>query len=746
MALLGFETLTWNVWLMGWLGLSAGFLLFWGGVVYLLSRLKGALSGPRLITALLGAILWGGLGWLLTTPAGLSRITLELYADGVWSPNIFTATWEDNGLWDAPLTLATGEAVSGTLEIAATEPDRPTSDHEVWLVEASWPDGRKLALDEFQAEPGWEPHQINWGKYRDQPVWVSRSPLREGGGAAILRWQGRIAGPLTLIFAKHNRAGAVMVRWNGQEQAFDLYAPDVEFKSINLRVHGSAVWRTSLPITALGKEISLETQAGPNGARPIIEKINLTGIPGQIVSAAGDQLLEALQVHYGELVPTTTGVQLVGIAPDDLQAVFLSGPLAIDSIWRRAMPWLENGLVGLHLAVVGSLLVGSLTRRLQSNTLTNLNLVVTSLLAALVMGELALWMYLPPANKYYALEPNHHVVFNPYPGVMPGITGESHYVINSEGIRGDEFSAKDDYRILVIGGSTAQCIYLDQAEAWPQLLQTKLNQARPEWPVWVGNIGKSGHTSYEHIAHMQYLLPQYPDLDAVILLVGANDLGLVTRLGEAYGPDYLTTPGMKQVIMSRAFDILPTQNPDLLPYYQHRAAWCLMSKVKQTRQTTTATNIELEDEAGKNYIARRRARKEAIIEDRLPDLSLGLAAYHKNINTIIDLAQAHGIRLILMTQPAMWRSDLRPAEEDLLWFGWRADLIVYYSVEALAAGMAVHNEKLLEICQQRQVECIDLASALPQDTTVFYDDVHFNESGAEQAAGVIANYLLRAER
>jgi hypothetical protein len=40
------------------------------------------------------------------------------------------------------------------------------------------------------------------------------------------------------------------------------------------------------------------------------------------------------------------------------------------------------------------------------------------------------------------------------------------------------------------------------------------------------------------------------------------------------------------------------------------------------------------------------------------------------------------------------------------------------------------------------VECIDLATTLEKDTTVFYDDVHFNESGAQKVSKTVSNYFL----
>ena len=85
----------------------------------------------------------------------------------------------------------------------------------------------------------------------------------------------------------------------------------------------------------------------------------------------------------------------------------------------------------------------------------------------------------------------------------------------------------------------------------------------------------------------------------------------------------------------------------------------------------------------------------------------------------------------------------------LLWFGWKdrepwEGATEYYSVTALATGMAAYNRTLLETCAAENVECIDLAAALPQDASAFYDDCHFNEHGARLAADVVAEHLSLA--
>ena len=242
---------------------------------------------------------------------------------------------------------------------------------------------------------------------------------------------------------------------------------------------------------------------------------------------------------------------------------------------------------------------------------------------------------------------------------------------------------------------------------------------------------------------MKYLLPQYPEIDAVIVLSGLNDLSLRLSQGDTYDPNYWASPVTEQALIKRAFFWLVKPDP-YRPYYQHSATWRLAEQVQesQLQLAKTVEDVNTDEDA---IVERREQRKNGPLVDKLPDLSSSLDEYSRNINLMIDLAEAHHVRLILMTQPTLWRSDLTPAEKELLWFGWGPNRKFFYSIEALKEGMSAYNNKLLEICQQRQVECLDLASALPADTTVFYDDVHFNESGARQVAQVVANYLMQRD-
>jgi len=60
--------------------------------------------------------------------------------------------------------------------------------------------------------------------------------------------------------------------------------------------------------------------------------------------------------------------------------------------------------------------------------------------------------------------------------------------------------------------------------------------------------------------------------------------------------------------------------------------------------------------------------------------------------------------------------------------------------------MSEFNAETLDICADHALSCFDLAAVLPSDTTVFYDDLHFNEQGAGAVAGALAPFLAEVLR
>jgi lysophospholipase L1-like esterase len=254
----------------------------------------------------------------------------------------------------------------------------------------------------------------------------------------------------------------------------------------------------------------------------------------------------------------------------------------------------------------------------------------------------------------------------------------------------------------------------------------------------------SGKTTRHHIIALKYLPLKKLKIDAVILLVGINDFSKRLSRDKHYNPAYMTRPEANEQLLAETFKSRNLKDPDV--FFHKSKILQLLRKLKKMK-----SRQDIQDHLYEAYIKWRKHRRNAAeIRDKLPDLSSALNEYANNINTIVDLSEENGIRLISMTQPAMWKSGLSKDLQALLWLGGIGDFQkksgkAYYSVEALEKGLKFYNDILLRISQKRDVECINLASMLKKDTTVFYDDVHFNESGARQVAEILSDYISHTQ-
>jgi lysophospholipase L1-like esterase len=373
--------------------------------------------------------------------------------------------------------------------------------------------------------------------------------------------------------------------------------------------------------------------------------------------------------------------------------------------------------------------------------------------------EVLLRVVIPPTRDFAVQIPHTRKFFNPGPGIMPGVEGVNRYEANSRGIRGREFGPDDsEFRILAVGGSTTECLYLDQSEMWTQHLEQELNRTRDGRGVWVGNVGSSGMTSRDHILHVKYLPPQYPRIDLITVLVGANDVTAALSQGDHFRPAVpLSDPDAERQQIRRAFRVAPgrIQDPrtayllaDNAAWYKTTAIWQVLKRARLATAGVTADESPLAQDPQGHAFTRWRANRRGAssVIDTLPDLGAALDEYRMNLHTIIDLAQSQSIPIVFLTQPMLWKADITQAEEELLWLGGQGNFQAepnhaYYSARALAEAMARYNEVLKEVCEARTVQCIDLAAEIEPTTDNFFDDAHYTEAGSRKVGLVIARHL-----
>lgn len=393
-------------------------------------------------------------------------------------------------------------------------------------------------------------------------------------------------------------------------------------------------------------------------------------------------------------------------------------------------------------------------RRLIIWTGTALLLLVSGVVAVGI-AETAVRLLGPRETRYYIWPANTHRELAADARHFPGITGVARFTTNSLGLRGEEIPADSSaVRVLAVGGSTTENLFLDDSETWMALLQRGIDPLPDGRRVWVGSAGRSGMNARDHVVQLGRLLEQLPRIDLVVVLVGVNDVTVTLAQGDTFRPPPpLTDPAALARAEARAFAIVPGAMHEAITtarsgaWYHRMALWQLAARIRaDLRKRSRTVGLEQDPRGGSFRRWREYRSRATTLRDTLPDLSIALRQYGRNLDSLATLAATFGVPMVFLTQPSMWRGDLDSASTRLLWFGGLGDFqrqqsSTYFSVAALARAMAAFNGELLASCARTGARCLDLAALVPRDSLHFYDDVHFNESGAAAVGAALVPWI-----
>jgi hypothetical protein len=233
----------------------------------------------------------------------------------------------------------------------------------------------------------------------------------------------------------------------------------------------------------------------------------------------------------------------------------------------------------------------------------------------------------------------------------------------------------------------------------------------------------------------------------MVVLVGINELSRRFAMDLEYRVEPVESADYTRELMRQAFQDLPK------PYrpgssLRRTELWQTLRIAKVIVMVRAGLDTHVQDQHGANLAEWRRRRKSAsLVHAAVPDLTSALDEYRHRLGSLISIARAQRARIILMTQPTIWRADLTPDLDDLLWMGGIGDFQGsggrgYYTPAALESAMGEFNRTLLDVCRVTGADCLDLANVLVKNTSTFYDNVHLNESGAAATARTVAEYLI----
>lgn len=383
------------------------------------------------------------------------------------------------------------------------------------------------------------------------------------------------------------------------------------------------------------------------------------------------------------------------------------------------------------LLVILYLLAIPFVIRTRTAELAWLTVVVSTVLAVAAANALAYrWMPQPLVENYPW--PPMSRVRDVSPSIV-GVKGPAKFTINRLGVRGPNWAPKpDEISILMVGGSTTECLYVSDEKSWPwksaELLTEKLQQ-----PVYVGNAGRSGLAARHH-AHLIRNYAAIDLFDWVVVMCGINDLGMLLHEDR--------DRRLQKVADESLFYVRRPHEP----YYRQLTLWRLMEVVLDVG-TPVASGSIVQDAAGGWIDRLREQRREKLRQRRLDEPPAGLETalrnYADDLRDVVAAARERGRRLVFVTQPTLWSSQLSSDAEKLLWERTNDGA---YGPGVLNEMMAAFNQVMLDVARETETPYIDLASQIPKDATVFYDDCHFNDGGCAQVSDRLSSELARIIR
>ena len=249
-----------------------------------------------------------------------------------------------------------------------------------------------------------------------------------------------------------------------------------------------------------------------------------------------------------------------------------------------------------------------------------------------------------------------------------------------------------DCEVLFLGGSTTECMYVDELYRFPYLAGRMLEQKTGR-KINSYNAGVSGNTSMNSIVNLVGKCLEKP-LDIVVMMHNQNDLFTLLSLGT-----YRPTTGTRSVY----------------------------TNVGRKRKVDTFD--EMEEIRG------------TMLEYDFDEIKKKFAS---NLKSFIGICRAHNAQPVLMTMA--YRNTLNCKDSlgyvkktyGALQTDYGIELDEYFEM------FDEFNQVIRDVAAQESTILVDLATRITPSKEVFYDIIHFNEVGCVNAAKEISSVLKEA--
>ena len=274
------------------------------------------------------------------------------------------------------------------------------------------------------------------------------------------------------------------------------------------------------------------------------------------------------------------------------------------------------------------------------------------------------------------------------------------------------------YRIVVLGGSTSfnKYTFKRTGQHYPLRLQTMLRDLLNTDNIEVINVSYPAHSTAHSIILLELDVISW-DPDLIIVSHNTNDLS--ASYWPDFALDYSNKYSQKRFFPSDE-SVYTLSN---LVFQHSELYWLLTSKLNKVKRSLERKNKK---------IIRRSYGNE-------PPL-LALEVFKRNLQTIIDIAEANDIKVVLGNQPIK-----EPSKEYFEYYiRQKSDNspMIYPLHGEWVKHHGAFNRAIAEVAAENQVLLSDNDAVMRGKKEYFIDIFHYTPKGVDALAMIYANLLL----
>jgi GDSL-like Lipase/Acylhydrolase family len=275
---------------------------------------------------------------------------------------------------------------------------------------------------------------------------------------------------------------------------------------------------------------------------------------------------------------------------------------------------------------------------------------------------------------------------------------------------------RPDLTIAFLGGSTTECVYVDEDNRFPYLVG-RLLERQTHLKVNSYNAGRSGNNS---LHSLNILLNKVVNLrpDIVVMMHNINDLAILM-----YEKTYWNTNPSRSPIQER-LPTFKTVGHDLRQMFYTVRDLTFPNLAREVKRLSPFRGKVKGDE-----FKDVRGQKITIDQDLL------VREFTLNLQTFINICRARGITPVLMTQPSRLTDNPDPLIKKMMHQLELSQGITYGEFKGAFDRL---NRTIREVGARNHVQVIDLAGEIPPVKENICDVAHFTDRGSRLVAGCIA--------